>query len=441
MAITFRNKDGLHLMNEDSKAWVFSEKVTLTSDNFESAESAYSHTVKYTLSGYLEEPAIFLHEEYDASVDFSESLLSYNTYVVDSLANNGGDVWTLRLSFQKFLSTPGDGVYFPGAVVNVSTNMSSAASLTLYIFKRISSISSDSTFTVRDSNGAPSIDASQNLLKVRYLHNSKTFGDHSVNRGFESNRIAGSILRLDSEVSGPVSMGTYSSTHRSQLKTAYSDLGLNVPDSAVDALASGGTLGIDKPAIRLRVRPEISVNMPLLVSIARVPSSGVNISWPAPSPPGTDWWPIDQYYDSYEPSAVPEMDDIVRTYEFANSDYVDISQSYFFYSYELWLQERRPFISIGACTAVEGWLPVKSRQLASKDPWAAQMAPPIVASTDYTGDGFIDYRDSQYLLAVIIYNGYLEGACNILPKLTFDDKSWSSEGSSLYMIIDGADYD
>jgi hypothetical protein len=436
MRLEAYNKRSHLALDPDSASYVFVEKLQLTSDNSDSSiEHAYSSTLTYTLTGYATAPILFLHTRTSSLVDLS--LTPSNTFsfaLADSLVNVSPSVWELRLSFHKALSqstsTQGDAT---PVIYHASLNVSD---FELYVFSEIdpmADVSSD-PFVMRKENGDVSFASSKKVMKAKAVYSSDVTPPTIYQTGWNSGNISGGFFPYQNKASTFHTMGTYSASEIASLKTNPTVVASGIPNEALDALATGGTLGISKPGIRLRVRSEVRSST--VVSYGFI---GPATPWVPGFPPGNQFLPggnMDWALNIPVPnSMVPEapgLSDWDITLSTSPNYTAYLYHGTFswaaggYYNYSSWRQEVRPSVTLGPAHVAEAWIPVHA-QLLSKSSVLSQILPN-------------EYADLSAFAAV--YDPvYSQNDCLTPMQNPYETGDYALESGTTYFIIDGADYD
>lgn len=446
MSIEAYNKRAHLAMDPDSTSCVFVEKINMTANNFGTDfTKAYSSTQTYTLTGYSTMPILFLHTAKKSTTSFATSIFINNLVVVDSLVSTSAGVWELRLSFTKYLLPPNIASASPSKPIVMGVTAAYLDSIisdyTIYAFKEIDpnlDVSAD-PFVLKKSNGDVSFASSQKVLKGRALYSASVLRPTTSQTGWNTGSLTGMVMNYGDQKGTAHTMGTYSAADIAELKLNPYMAATGVSTAAIDALSSGGTLGIAKPAVRLRVRSEVHVSTDIAYGFQATPTLTIPpINVINPFLPGGDMEDfIGHYYNAEAPVETPPLVggstnawNLYITTRPVNSIGINYGTFSFttdgWYFYSAWRQEVRPTLSIGPTHAIEAWTPVHTQLIKEAPLWVNIPANTYTDLTDFTTTN--DPIHSQ-------------NTCLSTATETYTAGAYGLETGTSYVIIDGADYD
>jgi len=452
MRLEAYNKRAHLALDPESTSCVFKEKINMTASNFDpDYKKAYSCTQTYTLTGYPRVPILFLHTAKNATADFSSTVFINHFVVVDSLVNTAPGTWELRLSWSKYITPPDLNSTHPARPGIFGTTSADAdeiiADYTIYAFMGIDpelDVSND-PFVLRKDNYDVSFASSQKLLKGRAIYRSSVLSSSPIqdSTGWNTGALSGMALTYQDKKGSPQTMGTFSADDIAALKSNPFVSASGVSEDAIDALSTGGTLGISKPAVRLRVRSEVKAFTDISYGFQAEPTITVPPSVVFRFQPGGDmYWTIGQYYDGSlfgsagagAPQAAPSNGTNAWDIYITTRDPVSIAVNYGnfsfaadgYYFYASWRQEIRPIISIGPTHAIEAWVPVHTQLISEADEWIHL---PANSYTDV--NAFKDELDPLYS----------QNDCIGPTQNAYSEEAYGAAPSTSYIVIDGADYD
>jgi hypothetical protein len=305
-------------------------------------------------------------------------------------------------------------------------------------------VSSD-PFVLSKDNYDVAFASSQKVLKGRAIYKSSVLSAdaNQSDTGWNTGQISGKVMEYKDKKGTAQTMGTFSASDIAALKANPGISAGGVSEEAIDALATGGTLGISKPAIRLRVRSEVEVFTDISYGFQDAPDYTVPPSAIFIFEPGGDlYWTIEDYFDgtyfgnigagTLQATAPNETNawDIYVTTSPAVSIAVNYGSFSFaangYYFYTAWRQEIRPIISIGPTHAVEAWIPVHTQLIGEAVEWVQ-----LLANT------FADIYEFSAALDPV----YSQNDCIGPTQGTYSTGAYGMETGASYIIIDGADYD